>query len=268
MTSLINDIRYLPKNTRGRDFVVGDIHGAFTLLLRAMDMVGFDPEKDRLLSVGDLIDRGPESARVDRFLDMPYVYAIRGNHEDMLLDLCENGEYPDIPETHYLVRKNGMGWWNSAALEVRKSIISKLKLLPIVLEVETVRGTAGLIHADVPAGVDWDTFKSKIKARDETVIQTALWGRTRVEHSRTEGVQGIGRLFVGHTIQWDAPKRLGNVYYVDTGAIYAQLEKEASARITIMDVLHTTMILTPDKSSLVNAFNTPTPSKPYGDYAK
>lgn len=53
----------LPENTRGRDFVVGDIHGAFDKVEAAMAKVGFDVERDRLLSVGDLVDRGAESAR-------------------------------------------------------------------------------------------------------------------------------------------------------------------------------------------------------------
>jgi len=46
-------------NTHRRDFAVGDIHGAFDALQRAMEAIGFDARKDRLFSVGDLVDRGP-----------------------------------------------------------------------------------------------------------------------------------------------------------------------------------------------------------------
>ena len=49
------------QNTVGRDFAVGDIHGCFTELQRGLDAIGFDPSTDRLFSVGDLVDRGPES---------------------------------------------------------------------------------------------------------------------------------------------------------------------------------------------------------------
>lgn len=35
----------LPKNTEGRDFVVGDIHGAYDLLDQALEEVKFDPAK-------------------------------------------------------------------------------------------------------------------------------------------------------------------------------------------------------------------------------
>jgi len=58
----------LGRNEKGRDFVVGDIHGAFDLVIDAMKAVNFDPEADRLLSVGDLIDRGAGSHRCAAFL--------------------------------------------------------------------------------------------------------------------------------------------------------------------------------------------------------
>ncbi len=37
-------------NTHGRDFAVGDIHGAFGALQRALEAIGFDARKDRLFS--------------------------------------------------------------------------------------------------------------------------------------------------------------------------------------------------------------------------
>jgi serine/threonine protein phosphatase 1 len=43
--------------TTGRDFVLGDLHGTTDLLRLLMEHVAFDPKKDRLFSVGDLIDR-------------------------------------------------------------------------------------------------------------------------------------------------------------------------------------------------------------------
>ena len=70
----------LPENTLGRDFVIGDIHGAFSVVVEAIKLVQFDPKKDRLFSLGDTIDRGPESRRAQRFLSTPWVHAIRGNH--------------------------------------------------------------------------------------------------------------------------------------------------------------------------------------------
>ena len=59
----LQPLTVLPENDRGRDFVVGDLHGCYDALMRQLDARGFDPAADRLLSVGDLVDRGPDSRR-------------------------------------------------------------------------------------------------------------------------------------------------------------------------------------------------------------
>lgn len=56
------------RNLAGRDFVVGDIHGAYDLVIQGMKAARFNPTCDRLFAVGDLIDRGPGSHRAARFL--------------------------------------------------------------------------------------------------------------------------------------------------------------------------------------------------------
>ncbi|WP_156803421.1 metallophosphoesterase [Frateuria aurantia] len=43
---------------------MGEIHGCFSRLEAALALVGFDAGRDRLFAVGDLVDRGPESAEV------------------------------------------------------------------------------------------------------------------------------------------------------------------------------------------------------------
>ena len=50
--------RHFSTNTKGRDFVVGDIHGELEMLKSELVKVGFDHSKDRLFSVGDMVDRG------------------------------------------------------------------------------------------------------------------------------------------------------------------------------------------------------------------
>ena len=71
------------QNTVGRDFAVGDIHGCFTELQRGLEAIGFDPSTDRLFSVGDLVDRGPESHLALQWLHKPWFHAICGNHDFM-----------------------------------------------------------------------------------------------------------------------------------------------------------------------------------------
>ena len=61
----------IPRNVSGRDFAVGDVHGHFSRLRQSLDRLGFDPALDRLFSVGDLVDRGPENEQVLDWLRQP-----------------------------------------------------------------------------------------------------------------------------------------------------------------------------------------------------
>lgn len=94
-------------NTQGRDFVVGDIHGCFYLLevFLATDTVNFDESCDRVFSLGDLCDRGPESERVSKFLRKPRFHALRGNHEHMML----RGAYT-VDGDPWICRQPPSGW--------------------------------------------------------------------------------------------------------------------------------------------------------------
>ncbi len=78
-------------------YVVGDIQGCSSELRRLLDAVRFDPSRDQLWLVGDLINRGPDSLgtlRLARELGSPCV-ALLGNHElSVLAQLL--GDNPDL----------------------------------------------------------------------------------------------------------------------------------------------------------------------------
>ncbi|MCA9705904.1 MAG: metallophosphoesterase [Myxococcales bacterium] len=64
-----------------RDIIIGDIHGCFDELLQLLDAMAVTDD-DRLISVGDLVDRGPQSAEVwEFFRDRPGAVVLMGNHE-------------------------------------------------------------------------------------------------------------------------------------------------------------------------------------------
>ncbi|HEY8479106.1 MAG TPA: metallophosphoesterase [Spirillospora sp.] len=64
-----------------RTIVIGDIHGCFDELQELLDKVDLRPD-DLLVSVGDLVDRGPEPGEVVRlFRERPNSIAVAGNHE-------------------------------------------------------------------------------------------------------------------------------------------------------------------------------------------
>lgn len=64
-----------------RLLIVGDVHGCHSELLELLDRAALASD-DLLLSVGDLVDRGPESVEVlDFFRTRPRSLALMGNHE-------------------------------------------------------------------------------------------------------------------------------------------------------------------------------------------
>lgn len=219
-------------NAVGRDYVVGDVHGCFDQVIESMKAVRFDRSRDRLFCVGDTVDRGPGSPRALAFLRQPWVHAVRGNHEDMFLDLYQK-DNPHPFAVEYATGSNGMGWWRDLPEDARREMIAEFRKLPVVIEIETARGKVGLVHADVPSLMDWQTFVAKVEADDKDVIQQAIWGRSRVSRGDESGVRGIDRIFVGHTPQKVA-NRLGNVYYIDTGAVFGVMNNDpAKGRMTI-----------------------------------
>lgn len=75
-------------------FIIGDIHGCLDMLNRLMDTIPWHPEKDRLIFVGDYIDRGDDSKGVVDFIlalkeCSPNVDCLIGNHETLFLDYLE-----------------------------------------------------------------------------------------------------------------------------------------------------------------------------------
>lgn len=205
-------------NKLGRDFVVGDIHGAYDMLRQGMAQAKFNPTLDRLFSVGDLIDRGPQSARALEYLAKPWFYAIRGNHDHDCAVLS-------VQELRHLGASNwnGLGWVLGETDQTLEAMRKRLAKLPLALEVQTHRGSVGLVHGDVPAGMNWADFCAALEAGNEEVAQVALWGRERVQSQDASGVAGIDRIFVGHTVQWKGARRYGNVYAIDTGAVFREL---------------------------------------------
>jgi hypothetical protein len=66
-------------------FIVGDVQGCHQELLDLLDAARFDPARHQLTFVGDLINRGPDSAGVLAEARRHQAHVVVGNHEDGLL---------------------------------------------------------------------------------------------------------------------------------------------------------------------------------------
>lgn len=212
-------VRRFTANTVGRDLIVGDIHGHFTKLATALGRIGFDPERDRLFSVGDLVDRGPESHKALAWLDLPWFFAVQGNHEDMAIRWGK----PDSRVDARLYGVNGGAWNIANDPETRARFSDAFSQLPLAIEIETPEGLIGIVHADCPFD-SWGTFTAALEdpnlcgAQRRAIRETALWSRSRISsESFGEPVTGVRAVVVGHTPVEQATS-LANVHYIDTGA--------------------------------------------------
>jgi len=76
-----------------RIFAIGDIHGNYKQLQQLLGYISYNDAEDRLIFLGDVIDRGPDSRLVMEFLlerqkEGRHIF-LRGNHEDFVLSLSE-----------------------------------------------------------------------------------------------------------------------------------------------------------------------------------
>lgn len=208
-------VKRFERNTTGRDLAVGDIHGHFTRLEAALASIGFDESRDRLFSVGDLVDRGPESHLALDWIGNPWFHAVQGNHEDM----CKRWPNGNMDAGNYAA--NGGGWNIANTPDVRRAFSDALGTLPVAIQVETEAGLVGIVHADCPFPT-WGDFIWSLDGAPisngmrERIVDAAMWSRERIQSEDQTGIPDVRAVIVGHT-PLKRPAVLGNVYHIDTG---------------------------------------------------
>ncbi|KAJ1451859.1 Metallo-dependent phosphatase-like protein [Pelagophyceae sp. CCMP2097] len=72
----------------GQVFIVGDVHGCYEELLELVESL---PKSglDEVVLVGDLVNKGPESARVVKWCRENAIRAVRGNHDESALAVSQ-----------------------------------------------------------------------------------------------------------------------------------------------------------------------------------
>lgn len=62
--------------------IVGDVHGCLEELKILLTRCSYEKERDKVIFVGDLVNKGPSSAEVIRFVRGMGASCVRGNHDD------------------------------------------------------------------------------------------------------------------------------------------------------------------------------------------
>lgn len=203
--------------------IIGDVHGCHDLMVRLFDKIGAD---DRIVAVGDYVDRGENSADVLRWLmdrqmsEPDRITCLLGNHEVMML------EFLDDPA------RKGARWLHHGGLQTLASFgVRGANELMNPQEIENVRDR---FRAALPDGLeDWiralptTWFSGNLwvvhAAADPTVPMSAqskralLWGNAAfLSDARSDGVW----VAHGHTVI-DPPEQKNTRISVDTGAYHS-----------------------------------------------
>ncbi len=206
--------------------VIGDIHGNLEKLVALLEKLPEDVK--RIYSVGDLIDRGSDSKGVVQLCIDRDIKAVRGNHEDMFLDILngtkeyDNGTFEmnggDKTIESYggtCIRTDaGYGYSNYVSeCEIPEDHKKYIESMPIFIETDDfILSHAGIHPMRVGGyGVEkWDSGSDKSN-------MDLMWNR--------DGLANTKKLqIIGHTPQNEvAFKKIGEdvkSVNVDTGCAY------------------------------------------------
>jgi bis(5'-nucleosyl)-tetraphosphatase (symmetrical) len=149
-------------------YAIGDVQGCDDALQRLVEQIQFDPVSDRLWFVGDLVNRGPGSLNVLRYIKSLGTAAIvvLGNHDLFLLAVAEDIATPSAQDTLQPIlaapdRDELLGWVRQQRLLYHESsfVLVHAGLLPQW----SVREAEELAH-EVETGLRSPFYKDVLRA--------------------------------------------------------------------------------------------------------
>lgn len=210
--------RTLPENRKGTDYFIGDLHGQRERLSQALAERQFDPTRDRVISVGDLIDRGPDSPGCIALLEEPWFHACLGNHEWLLINAVLGGD----PVSRQVHQDNGGEWVEDCDPRQLERWAQQLQQgCPLALEVPWRGRLIGVTHNDVLQN-DWRVMRRKASRR---LVDRCVWSRARFHAALGQAsgtlteplppIAGVDVVVAGHN-PWPEPVWAANQVYIDT----------------------------------------------------
>lgn len=197
-----------------RTLVVGNIHGCWDEFQALLDRAGLAAD-DAIISVGDMVNRGPESPRVLAFFrDTPNARAIMGNHEMKHLLAARGEKSVSKPER---IARLQFGDDYDAALDYMAS-------LPAYIELPQVDIVHAFFEPGVPLAQQREDVLVGMDTGDDYLRQKLF------EQPWYEAYDGVKPLLVGHRAYLQDTRPLlyppagrPRVYGLDTGCVYGGL---------------------------------------------
>ncbi len=177
-----------------RTFVIGDIHG-------------FDYNNDYLICLGDVCDGWPETKEsIDKLLTIKNLTYIFGNHDFWTLEWMREGVGDEI-----WLDQGGAATVKSYSDGVPPSHIEFLEQAKHYLILKTKL----FVHAGIALGVSMERQSPQVMLWDRQMAQMAMTVHVRNAHAN---LTGFDEVYIGHTPITPPPKRMCEVWFMDTGA--------------------------------------------------
>ncbi len=193
-----------------RLYAIGDVHGCLGKLDALLEAIGPDPETDRLIFLGDYIDRGENPKGViDRLLELKAagqdLVLLKGNHEEMFLDYLAG----ELSAAIYAFNGGG-ATLSSYGLMTSEPTPADLPAehLDLLTNLKLWHEEGGylFVHAGLKPGLGLE------KQRPEDL----LWIREEFIYSTEDWRY---KIVFGHT-PFNEPFRSRGLIGIDTGAVY------------------------------------------------
>jgi bis(5'-nucleosyl)-tetraphosphatase (symmetrical) len=159
-------------------YAIGDVQGCFEELRALVVQIGFDPTRDWLWFVGDLVNRGPRSLEVLRFVRAlgERAVTVLGNHDLHLVCVAEGFAKPRQDDTLDAV----------LAAPDAAELVAWLRTRPVM----HVEGRYAMVHAGLLP--PWTIDAARARARE---VEQALRGPDYRDF--------LARLYGRHPARWD-----------------------------------------------------------------
>jgi serine/threonine protein phosphatase 1 len=220
-------VQQFTKNPIGRDFVVGDLHGCHSGFMKALEAIEFDSYCDRILCVGDLVDRGPDSPGTLELMKEDWFWSIKGNHEEMI----ENG---------YTSGYNGATWAKKLMTDDPgrySELLGIISTMPYAFDIHYGDKRYVVTHAELPQicyrpeGQIDQIYTHEITHRLSSE-DPVTWGRYMKHFNNV--IPGVEWVIHGHTV-FSSPQIAGNRIHLDTGFYYGT-ESDKPSTLTLFQL--------------------------------